>query len=69
MAGEYSTSVFECELTPTKFEKLSKKLHKLRKSSDSVRYYFQCKRCQSRVQADEDTEMRERIPETVVEIV
>lgn len=58
-------SVFECELTPTKFERLYKKLHKLRKASDSIRYYFLCKRCLDRALADEDAEMRERMPEWV----
>lgn len=58
-------SVFECELTPSKFELLYKKLHKLRKASDSIRYYFLCKRCENRMQADEDAEMRERMPEWI----
>lgn len=58
-------SVFECELTPTRFKKLYNKLHKLRKESDSIRYYFLCKRCQERAQLDEDAEMRERMPEWV----
>ncbi len=62
-------SVFECELTPSKFEQLYKKLHKLRKASDSIRYYFLCKRCQGRVRADEDTELRVRMPESGVQVV
>ena len=58
-------SVFECELTPAKFEQLYQKLHKLRKASDSIRYYFLCKRCHRRMRADEDAELRERMPEWI----
>ncbi|MFQ5652961.1 MAG: CRISPR-associated endonuclease Cas2 [bacterium] len=58
-------SVFECELTPANYEKLCKKLHELRKASDSIRTYFLCKRCQQRMRADEDAELRERMPEWI----
>lgn len=62
-------SVFECELTKVNYEKLYKKLHKLREADDSIRYYFLCKGCQERMRFDEDIEMRKGVLETRIEIV
>lgn len=62
-------SVFECEMTPSQFEKLYRKLHRLRQDSDSVRYYFLCRRCLERAKADEDVELRQRWPEEVVKVI
>ncbi len=59
-------SVFECRLAAREFARLRRKLHKLRKASDSIRYYFLCRRCFNRMASDEDVELRERDPDVVV---
>lgn len=43
-------SVFECDLEPKHLEKLKQKLGKLLRGEDTVRYYYLCRECLTRVE-------------------